>query len=67
MSPKEIRRRLREKEYTQARIARELGISRQRVNRVILKKESGFKIKKKIACVLGLRPERIWPGLVWPE
>lgn len=42
-----------------AAIARELGISRQAVHKVHAKKNE--RLEKKIAAVIGYKPELIWP------
>jgi len=38
-----------------------MGISKQRVNRVIHGKESGLAIKAKAGEIIGVDPEIIWP------
>jgi len=57
----EINKQLGLRGYTQTMIADELGISKQRVNRVIHGKEAGLAIKAKVGEIIGVAPEDIWP------
>ena len=57
----EINRMLADNGYTQTKIAKELGVSKQRVNNVLHDRSAGLSIKMKVGDIIGVPPEIIWP------
>ena len=61
MHSADIKARMEKRGYTQTRLAEEIGVSRQTLNRVIQKKGVSDKVMRAIARVVRRTPERTFP------
>nr|DAT12937.1 MAG TPA: SOS-response transcriptional repressor [Bacteriophage sp.] len=60
MKPNRIMYELRERDYSQMRIAQEMNVSHVAVHHVIYGKTMSRRIRERIAEILGKRVECIW-------
>lgn len=61
MTPKEIRKRLIDKDLTQAELARRNGVTIGVINHVIWNRSVSQRLRRAIAKELGLAVEEVWP------
>ncbi|MGH8782079.1 helix-turn-helix domain-containing protein [Paraburkholderia sp.] len=66
MHPADISAQLRKAGHSQARIARELGVSETAVHHVVYGRSKSCRIARRICERSGLDPETAWPGR-YPE
>jgi Ner family transcriptional regulator len=67
MTPYRLKQKLKKHGISQFDIARQLGLTRQAVNHVVLGRRKSQRVRKAIAEALGLQISDIWPDKKTPK